>query len=331
MPLHPEVIDEAILRAFTEAGVASFRIPAVSRHPRIFRLVRDQEVITLWVYAWGLTHGGRRTLPNEFRIQITGVESPLELNPSGWTVLLGYDPERNLFAGFDLRRHQHFGGRSPSVQIDVRVLDEAQLQGLSFGRKSNGELAIGIRPDLLLFYCEHHFELHAAGADAVVMDLLDRAVDRQVVHETELTPLPAPRRRLVQEVSRVTRSASFRRQVLAAYDHRCAVTGMQLRLIDAAHILPVSAGPESLDIVQNGIALSPSYHRAFDVGLIYLTETFEMRLNHQKAHELQRIGLADGLADFAAPLGPIRLPVDRSLWPSVYYIRRGNEVRGIPA
>jgi putative restriction endonuclease len=54
-----------------------------------------------------------------------------------------------------------------------------------------------------------------------------------------------------------------------AYGNRCAVTRVQLRLVDAAHILPVGT-TGSADHVRNGIALSPTYHRAFDAGLIYL-------------------------------------------------------------
>jgi len=53
---------------------------------------------------------------------------------------------------------------------------------------------------------------------------------------------------------------------------------MQLRLVDAAHILPVHT-EETIDDVRNGIALSPTYHRAFDGGLIYLDENYAMRIN----------------------------------------------------
>ena len=52
----------------------------------------------------------------------------------------------------------------------------------------------------------------------------------------------------------------------------------ELRLVDAAHILPVGA-PGSSEHVRNGIALAPTYHRAFDAGLIYLNEQRRMMLN----------------------------------------------------
>jgi hypothetical protein len=56
----------------------------------------------LSVYAWTLTFGGRPSLVNEYRIQMTSVESPLEIAVDGPTVLIGYEPTLRLFGGFDL-------------------------------------------------------------------------------------------------------------------------------------------------------------------------------------------------------------------------------------
>ncbi len=140
--------------------------------------------------------------------------------------------------------------------------------------------------------------------------------------------LPAERQRVVTEVSRLTREAGFRRQVLFAYGNRCAVTRVQLRLVDAAHILPVGA-PESVDHVRNGVALSPTYHRAFDAGLIYLDEQFCMRMNDGNIHALQQLDLVRGLRTFKAPLGPIFLPPDPAQRPSADFIRRANRFRQI--
>jgi putative restriction endonuclease len=56
----------------------------------------------------------------------------------------------------------------------------------------------------------------------------------------------------------------FRRIIVKAYDARCAITGLKLingggrAEVEAAHIRPVGAnGP---DTVQNGLALSGSFH-----------------------------------------------------------------------
>ena len=68
-----------------------------------------------------------------------------------------------------------------------------------------------------------------------------------------------------------TRSTSFRRVVLDAYDYRCSATGWRIvlpsvKLIEAAHLIPWSESKD--DSVQNGMALTPTFHRAMDANLI---------------------------------------------------------------
>ena len=327
----PQEITDAILDSIADSGGIGLLVPGESANPRKILVSLGDSGLSLWAYAWSLTFGGRPTLPNEYRIQMTSVDSPLPLNPDGLTVLVGYEPDLRMFAGFDLGRHASFTPGSPSVQIDLPVVQRALQDGLAFNRKANNELAIGIRPDNFLFYCQRAAELHDAGADVVGLDLLERASALDEVPPAALLPLPQERRRVVQEVSRLARSANFRLQVLQAYGDRCAVTRAQLRIIEAAHILPVSAGDESIDVVQNGIALSPTYHRAFDRGLIYLDEDLVMRLNSPHAAVLRDLSRDGGLDSFAAPLGRIHLPPDRHQRPDRYFIRSANEHRNIPA
>lgn len=182
---------------------------------------------------------------------------PLQIASDGPTILVGYEPTLNLFAGFDISRHKTFTAGSPSVQIDRTVLQGAETNGLSFHRKSNDEIAIGIRPDMFVAYATNATVLHRYGKEATILRLLDSAAKQEPVHEPELEVLSQERQRVVNEVSRWSRAAGFKRQVLFAYQSRCAVTRVQLRLVDAAHILPVGA-TGSVDHVRNGIALSPN-------------------------------------------------------------------------
>jgi len=300
-----------------------------SAHPRIYLVAQGSRQITLWVYCWNLTHGGRESLPNEFRIQMTTVESPLSKNPNGHTVLLGYEPNREVFAGFDLERHRTFTSGSPSVQVSAFTLNDCLQDGLAFQTKSNDEIAIGVRSDHLLFYCEHARELHGLGADSTYVETAERIVKTPGITETVIQDLPEPRQLLISETARWSRSSRFTKQVLNAYDNRCAVTRRKLKLVDAAHILPVKAGDQSIDNVRNGIALSPTYHRAFDRGLIFLDEDMIMRLNNSAAGDLTRQGLDSGIDSFAAQLGKIHLPYNPDQHPDPYFIRLANSYRGL--
>lgn len=324
-----EAINRAILEAISECGAIGIPMQSSVAHPRVYLVAHGNRQISLWVYCWNLTHGGRPSLVDEYRIQITSIASPLPINTDGYTVLLGYEPDRGVFAGFDLEWHQSFSGRSPSIQVSIATLNDCLQNGLAFQTKSNDEIAIGVRSDHLLFYCEHARELHGLGADSTHLETVERVVKTQGIVDAEIQDLPEQRQLIMRETARWSRSSAFTKQVLNAYDNRCAVTRRKLRLVDAAHILPVKAGDQSIDNVRNGIALSPTYHRAFDRGLIFLDESMVMRLNGSAADDLNRLGLDSGIDSFAAHLGKIHLPYNPDQHPDPHFIRLANSHRGL--
>ena len=321
---------KSISDALAESDASVVLISSSRKNPRRFAVQAGQNMFELWAYVWTLTHGGGAARPkDEYRIQITGIKPPFELNPSGPTILIGYEPNLQCFAGFDLDKHRVFSTRSPSIQIPITTLHSALQDGFSFVTKGNEEIAIGFRPDQFLAYSLNSQLLHAQGADAAAVELLAKAAALEEITPDDMEQIPADRQRVVQTVSRLSRDSSFRRKVIAAYDQRCAVTRMQLRLIDAAHILPVGV-EGSNDEVANGLCLTPTYHRAYDRGLIYLDEDLVMRINPQKEQELILVGLAGGLDDFKAYLNKIiHLPYDKNQRPNVDLIRAANRFREI--
>ncbi|MFZ5501214.1 MAG: HNH endonuclease, partial [Candidatus Micrarchaeota archaeon] len=258
------------------------------------------------------------------------VSSPLQMNPVGPTVLFGYEPNLGIFAGFDIDFHRQFTAGSPSVQVSLKTLHSALQNGLAFGRKDNKEVTVGFRADQFMAYVRNSSELHSEGKNQATFEALKEAVTVDQRERRRILTLPRNRQRIVQEVSRLSRSACFRQMVLDAYSHRCAVTRSQLRLVEAAHILPVAA-PESTDVVGNGIALSPTFHVAFDQGLIYLDESLTMRINPRKESDLMRLGLSAGLGSFKEMLGSVHLPADHNQWPDKKMIRLANKYRLIPS
>ena len=331
----PAVSPKAIVNKLIEAiqqsgGIAAYVSESVRTHPRKFFISFLGNTYSLWVYIWTLTHGGRVSLPDEFRIQMTSVPSPLPINSNGLTVLMGYHPDLRVFAGFDLRKHSSFTVGSPSVQINITALHDALQNGLSFTAKDNDEIAIGIRADQFLSYCLNATPLHLYGAESNLTAMLSKAAELQEIPQEDIANLAADRKQIVENISRYSRDANFRKLVMSAYDNRCAVTRTQLRLVDAAHILPVPSD-DSSDHVTNGMALSPTFHRAYDNCLIYLDENLVMKLNEEKAEELRAIRLDGGIVQFCSFLDKkIHLPIDKNQRPRIEYIRKANECRRIP-
>lgn len=158
--------------------------------------------------------------------------------------------------------------------------------------------------------------------NAVRLELDARTADTDTLALLE-APVAEQERRIAQIlVNKKIREASFRRQVIDAYDGRCAVTG--IRMINgggkaeaqAAHIWAVQDGGP--DVVQNGIALSATVHWAFDRHLITLTDSYGLLISHNKVpSELQAL--------FRHRLDRVLLPEDRRLWPHLDYVRRHRE------
>lgn len=180
--VNPQELTDAVLNAIRESGFSGSVISSARANPRRFAITGPSgERFLLSAYVWTLTFGGRPSLPDEYRIQMTSVRSPLKVLKDGPTVLLGYEPTLALFAGFDLSCHQTFTTGSPSVQIDIEALKRAETDGLIFHRKSNDEVAVGIRPDQLMTYALNAAAFHQFGKEAKTVNILERATKNEEI------------------------------------------------------------------------------------------------------------------------------------------------------
>lgn len=112
------------------------------------------------------------------------------------------------------------------------------------------------------------------------------------------------------------RGGIFKREIPKIYNNTCAISGMRvdallsISMVDACHIVPFSEGYD--DTLVNGIALSPNLHRAFDRGLISISDDYRVIVNNnfvENGKSPFNIGQFDGLQ--------ISLPTDPSHFPAL--------------
>ncbi len=325
----PLTLVNAIVDALSDSSVQATLLSPLRSHPRRFRVITEAGAFDLWIYIWTITHGGATRSVEEYRIQMTTVTPPLATNPNGPTLLLGWFPELRVFAGFDVRRHINFSPGSNSVQISLTALQQALNFGFGFYTNQHGEITVAFRPSELLHYTLNKDILHHGGRDVQTMNILNRIATITPVAPEEIEALSQPRQRVVATVNKLVRATNFRDQVMHAYGNHCAITRTQLKLVDAAHILPVGAD-KSIDSVRNGIALSPTYHRAFDQGLIYLTADLRMVLNQKRIEHLNSLQLLGGIDTFTSHLNRvIHLPTDPNQRPHQRFVELANKFRNI--
>lgn len=121
------------------------------------------------------------------------------------------------------------------------------------------------------------------------------------------------------ETARLERSPKFKHQVMEVYKHQCAMCGIQIGIIEAAHIWEVR--DEGTDEVCNGIALCPNHHDAFDINLITLDTQYHLDLNPAIRKLLKESKWDKGLEEILSEK-MLRLPTDERYWPKKEYIER---------
>ena len=84
----------------------------------------------------------------------------------------------------------------------------------------------------------------------------------------------------IREVKTRVNQDVFRQIVLANYNKKCAITGIDIPdLLFASHIIPWSKNEQERLNPENGICLSALYDKAFDKGLIGINERYEIKLS----------------------------------------------------
>jgi len=251
------------------------------------------------LYIWNTTPGGQNRPPDEWRIQPTNVGQQFQPEPGGPTIILGWWQQGGVFTGYDYSFHKGPIGSSSSFQVRRPALDAAAADGMAVFSRGNGELAVLFRPEFLGAYINQLPELHEAGVAPAEVTLLEQiAQDPEAVTDEQIDAAAAvPRQHAMSVVRRAIRDARFRSRVLDAYGHRCAFCGVQLDLLEAAHILPVEH-PDSTDAVSNGFAACPLHHRAYDRGLITFRNNRQVEINAAKVATLEAAGLGGGLDKF---------------------------------
>ncbi|WP_157140189.1 HNH endonuclease [Roseibium aggregatum] len=298
------------------------------KHPARYSVFKDGRGGIVRVYIWNITHGGAGRKKEEYRIQVTGFDK-FEPEPKGRTLILGWWEDVGVFAGWDYRHHTGKLGGSPSMQVSEEALRKALLSGFSPYINQKGETAIAFRPDFAGTYVEFLESLHDSGAIPKEAQLLDKlSEDPDDVSDADIdSEIDAKRKFAVHAAKRALRANDFSRRVLGAYQHRCAMCDMQLRLIDGAHIVPVEHSGN--DQTSNGIALCALHHRAYDRSLVTFDPDFKVHVNEGLVKRLDAEDRAGGLKDFRDRLRPIiNLPPDKKDRPKSLFVARANSLRG---
>ena len=166
-------------------------------------------------------------------------------------------------------------------------------------------------------------EFHADWeALAVESELLRRKLDAdaQSMDEAEEQLMPedftGETRKVVTE-QRIKQSV-FRRAVLSSYRGRCCMSGLtETRLLIASHIVPWSRDKANRLNPSNGLCLSAIHDRAFDKGLITLTDDFKIVVSEELKRKKEPF-----VMEVLLPLEGRSIELPERFMPSVEFLTR---------
>lgn len=317
-----EELLQHVISAFEDAGCVTNRITAPGVHPMHLSISYGEAQELLIVYIWNITHGGQSRSEDEYRIQVTGVSSPLLIRPEAKTLLLGLYNETGVFAAFDPFLHQVFGS-SASIQVSKIKLDEALTHSMTGQQKETDggkEIVATFKPSYILEYIQAFYPAYHAGSgveiEAVEAGILENPLDVKIP-EAAFVRMSLPRRQVFATLNRKVREKAFQLYVTKIYSGACAICGLQAKLVEAAHIVPV--GDDGTDEITNGILFCRNHHRAYDMGLLAISPDYAVLLNPRKVSQLKQISQTAKLDEFIAlsRVGEkIVLPNEERYWPN---------------
>ena len=194
---------------------------------------------------------------------------------------------------------------------------EAALSGMDGAPKAGGAPQSAVRrlPEA---------EFAAIVGAGLPENLMQIEARRHDPARSEVDEGAAPFERPVIErlLSRPYREVAFRRKVRAAYDDRCAMSGLRLLNgggrpeVNAAHIRPVQS--QGSDPVRSGLALSGTVRWMFDRGLLSVADDGSTLVSRNKVPR----EVSDRLI---VPSGKLVRPEDRRHWPHPENLRWHRE------
>lgn len=287
---------------------------ASSRWPALAELrVEGKHVpVALFVSRVGVT--GRERDGIERRAQNPVGQPMVDPRPERDPLLLGLwesDPrlavKRPLLVAFDAYRRL---GRTTrfSMFVSVESLRTALEKGWSVGQNTSGETIRCFAPPLLgLSYAADR-----AGAPPDTSEM-QAAIDGSGLLVADEPEIPAAAERARRAGTTLLRDARFSRRVIGAYEGRCAMCGLEIDLVQGAHIYPVSA-PGSSDEPWNGIALCGNHHLAFDKHVVGVRSgSLEVLFDHRVLEQVSGSPAVRAFVD--GTFSRLAVPVNRAARP----------------
>lgn len=287
----------------------SFSWSSRNRQPYEGTLDTGSNNVSLYIYAWRISNGGRKNLPSEKRIQISqtvdnvGFHRPITAGQK--TLLLGiYDSPSGtpIFAAWDAASNASHTQKS--CQVQVEDLCAALTEHIHECQDSKGNTIFTFLPDYLGDYIDLVVAGNALAIPAGAVGTLDKKVKAATLPSRKKRAIKSTDKILAQigNLSSTERTAVTKQRVgqglfkdllINKYHNQCAlcrITTYQMLIGSHIKAWKDSNDTEKMD-ENNGLLLCAHHDALFDKHLISFEDTGDLivspTLSVAEQHELQ--------------------------------------------
>ena len=273
--------------------------------------------------------GANRLNQDECRIQISKSSNfNKALSASSTVIVLGYYADKKVFTAWNPFLLNPRFNRKDTISVYSRfsVQETASTIGISTYKDTENQNIISFKPSYLGLYLENLDKIHLLN-ERSLLELIQESDKSNLKNQDQSLNIEG--KDITITHTRYSRDPRFRKKVYDAYDYKCAMCGMQLELIEAAHIVPHSH-EKGTDDISNGICLCVLHHKAYDNSLIYFNSEYKIKINESKMDYMCKLGLDSGLHILQKSIfESISLPKNHIFQPDIENIKLGNSIRGI--
>jgi predicted restriction endonuclease len=167
--------------------------------------------------------------------------------------------------------------RTPSA-VALKLVNFARLDPALKVRKISG-MKHGAKVDEEIwneYY--NNLEKLAYESELILAEYKNKPVE--LVSGIDTTYLPKEGKEREKMIKTRVNQQFFRCAILAAYENKCCITNLNIpSLLVASHIIPWSKDPSNRMNLSNGLCLNPLHDKAFDLGLITVTQSYKVKLS----------------------------------------------------
>jgi putative restriction endonuclease len=167
-------------------------------------------------------------------------------------------------------------GRTPSA-VALKLSNFASLDPELQKRNIVG-MRHGSKSDKEIWKEFHGWDELAFESEILLARFKGEPIEKSAKIDLESLPIEGKDREAIIK-ARVNQNF-FRSAILASYENKCCITGISIpELLVASHIIPWSKDEKNRLNPHNGLCLNLMHDKAFDRGLITITEDYEIKLS----------------------------------------------------